>query len=68
MLPNISERDFVGFRSSTQPCILKEVVDRPNLGHYRLRETQKRLEVATGKTEALTGYAKHTKHKLLQAA
>jgi hypothetical protein len=26
---------IVGFHSSTQPCILRKVVDRPNLGHQR---------------------------------
>ncbi|TRT87681.1 MAG: hypothetical protein EWV82_03885 [Microcystis aeruginosa Ma_AC_P_19900807_S299] len=50
----------VGFHASTQPCILREVVDRPNLGQKRPLRSKGHHHNLPDKTRTVAGVVAKT--------
>ena len=50
----------VGFHASTQPCILREVVDRPNLGRKRPLRSKGHHHNLPDKTRTVAGVVAKT--------
>ncbi|KAB0240188.1 hypothetical protein EZJ55_05875 [Microcystis aeruginosa EAWAG127a] len=50
----------VGFHTSTQPCILREVVDRPNLGQKRPLRSKGHHHNLPDKTRTVAGVVAKT--------
>ncbi|TRU51037.1 MAG: hypothetical protein EWV49_00565 [Microcystis aeruginosa Ma_QC_Ch_20071001_S25] len=51
---------MLGFVASTQPCILREVIDRPNLGQKRLLRSKGHHHNLPDKTRTVAGVVAKT--------